>query len=84
VHYTYILESTGHRGTRYIGSTSNLRRRLDAHNSGRCRHTTKYRPWKLKLYVAFESREQAHAFERYLKIGSGHAYANRHFWSCPP
>jgi hypothetical protein len=42
-------------------------------------------PWKLKLYVAFDSIEQAQHFEKYLKSGSGHAFAKRHFWpACPP
>jgi hypothetical protein len=26
----------------------------------------------------------ARRFERYLRSGSGHAFANRHFWSFPP
>ena len=37
-------------------------------------------PWKLKLYIAFETLPQAQHFEKYLKSGSGHAFANRHFW----
>ena len=41
--------------------------------------TAKHRPWKLKLYVAFETLELARSFERYLKSGSGHAFAKRHF-----
>ena len=80
MYYTYILESVGKPGTRYIGHTWNLKRRLERHNDGKTRSTFKYRPWKLKLYVAFETRRQARDFERYLKSGSGHAFANRHFW----
>ena len=81
MHYTYILESIDHAGTRYIGHTSNLRRRFANHNTGETRSTARHRPWKLKLYVAFETRELAHRFERYLKSGSGHAFAKRHFES---
>jgi hypothetical protein len=33
-----------------------------------------------KLYLAFESRDLARRFERYLKSGSGHAFENRHLW----
>jgi predicted GIY-YIG superfamily endonuclease len=80
MHYTYILESIERPGVRYIGCTSNLRRRLDAHNAGSPRHTSKHRPWRLKLYIAFEGRQLALRFERYLKSGSGHAFAKRHFW----
>ena len=53
---------------------------LIRHNAGETRSTARHRPWKVVLYVAFESRTQAHHFERYLKSGSGHAFANRHFW----
>jgi predicted GIY-YIG superfamily endonuclease len=78
--YTYILESINNPEKRYIGHTSDLKKRLSEHNTGKCVHTSKYRPWKLKLYIAFEKLELAQNFERYLKSGSGHAFANRHFW----
>ena len=52
---------------------------MAGHNSGKCAHTAKHRPWKLKLYIAFEDLEHARRFERYLKTGSGHAFARRHF-----
>ena len=42
--------------------------------------TAPYRPWKLKGYIAFDTKEQALAFERYLKSGSGHAFRKRHLW----
>jgi hypothetical protein len=32
------------------------------------------------VYTAFADETAARAFERYLKVGSGHAFANRHFW----
>ena len=78
--YTYIIESSCDLGNRYIGHTSDLKQRMAEHNAGRCSHTAKFVPWKLKIYVAFETLEQAQHFERYLKSGSGHAFANRHFW----
>jgi len=80
MHYTYILESIIRPGQRDIGHTSDIRTRLQEHNAGKCRHTAKLKPWKLKMYIAFETLEQAQHFERYLKSGSGHAFANRHFW----
>ncbi len=81
VYYTYVLESIKRPGTRYIGQTEDLRRRLVQHNAGENRSTARNRPWKLKLYVAFETRCSSRDFERYLKSGSGHAFANRHFWN---
>ena len=80
MHYTYVLESLSYPGQRYVGYTSDLRARMAEHNRGKCRHTSKSRPWKVALYIAFESRDQAIHFERYLKSGSGHAFAKRHFW----
>ena len=77
--YTYILRSIKNPGQRYIGSTSDLRKRLAVHNAGGVPHTAKFRPWKVETYIAFETEERARAFEIYLKSGSGHAFAQRHF-----
>jgi predicted GIY-YIG superfamily endonuclease len=79
--YTYIIESLNCSGKYYIGHTSDLKQRVSEHNAGRCVYTAKFVPWKLKIYVAFETLEQTQHFERYLKSDSGHAFAGRHF--CP-
>ncbi|MBN1105570.1 MAG: GIY-YIG nuclease family protein [Deltaproteobacteria bacterium] len=81
MYYTYILESETKPGERYVGHTSDLKARLKEHNRGKCSHTDNFKPWRLKLYVAFQTLEQAQRFERYLKSGSGHAFANRHFFT---
>jgi len=78
--YTYVIESLRHPGRRYIGHTANLRQRLADHNAGKCSYTSRSGPWKIKLYVAFETVKQSQHFEVYLKGGSGHAFAKRHFW----
>ena len=77
--YVYILESTKEAGRFYVGATSDLISRLKSHNAGEVTHTSKYAPWKLKNYFAFEDRARAFAFERYLKTGSGRAFARKHF-----
>ena len=79
MYYTYILESMRNPDKRYIGHTGDLRKRLEAHNAGKCRYTAGFRPWRVKVYMAFEDREIARRFEKYLKSGSGHAFSNRHF-----
>jgi putative endonuclease len=84
MYYTYVIESIRHPENRYIGHTSDLKQRVAEHNAGRCDHTAKFVPWKLKIYIAFETLEQAQHFERYLKSGSGHAFADRHFWQPEP
>jgi predicted GIY-YIG superfamily endonuclease len=76
--YTYIIESLGREGKRYVGHTSDLKQRIADHNAGRCPSTARFTPWKLKNYSAFETLEQAQSFERYLKSGSGHSFARRH------
>ena len=77
--YTYILRSLSHPDQSYIGSTADLKSRLIKHNSGEVPHTSKFKPWKIEAYFAFETNVKAVAFEAYLKTGSGHAFANRHF-----
>lgn len=63
----------------YIGETSDLTARLTRHNAGRSPHTALFRPWKIQTAVWFADESKAHTFERYLKSGSGRAFASRHF-----
>jgi len=72
----YILQSLTDPKQLYRGHTADLRQRLAEHNAGKCQHTAKYVPWKVKFYAAFETVELAQDFERYLKSGSGHAFAH--------
>jgi putative endonuclease len=78
--YVYLLQSEAFAGQRYVGITSDLRKRLAEHNARRSPHTSKNAPWKLVTYVAFSDRQKAETFERYLKSGSGHAFANKRLW----
>lgn len=76
----YLIQSTTDPNQRYVGSTANLGQRLDEHNAGKSPHTAKYRPWKLVTYIVFMDEQKALEFEKYLKAGSGHAFANKHLW----
>jgi putative endonuclease len=78
VTYVYILRSIKVPDQHYIGWTKDLRDRLAAHNSGKSKHTRKFLPWKIVFYAAFDSKERAVQFERYLKSGSGTVFRNRH------
>ena len=62
-----------------IGSTEDLKLRLIKHSEGDVPHTSEFTPWKVEVYLAFETREKAAAFEDDLKSGSGHAFVKRHF-----
>ena len=49
-------------------------------NAGKSPHTAKFKPWRLVTYIAFSDRANAESFERYLKSGSGHAFARKRLW----
>jgi predicted GIY-YIG superfamily endonuclease len=76
----YLLRSLSNPRQTYVGSTGDLGKRLADHDAGRSPHTSKYAPWGLVLAMQFADTRKANAFERYLKSGSGRAFANRHFW----
>ncbi len=78
--YVYLLQSISHPNKRYVGITADFSERLKQHNAGRSPHTAKHRPWKPVVVIRFDADDKAEAFERYLKFGSGHAFANKHLW----
>jgi predicted GIY-YIG superfamily endonuclease len=75
--YVYILNSIEFTDKYYIGSTDNLKDRVKRHNVGEVPHTSKFKPWKLKTYLAFSDEKQAIAFEKYLKTSSGRAFSKK-------
>jgi len=80
----YLLRSQSSPAQVYTGFTENLRQRLAEHNSGKSPHTAQYTPWLLETYLAFSDRLQAQVFERYLKTGSGIAFANKRLRNSSP
>ena len=69
--YTYIPRSINHPDQGYIiGSTTDLRKRIVAHNVGRVPHTAKFSLRMIETYIAFKTEERARAFEIYLKSGT--------------
>ena len=78
--YVYLIRSVAVPDQRYVGVTSNLQTRLRAHNAGASPHTSKFVPWELITYVGFRDMRRAVDFERYLKTGSGRAFANKRLW----
>ena len=80
MHYVYLIESIGHPGQRYVGTTAEMEARLRDHNSGKSPHTARFKPWRLVTYIAFSDKAKADSFERYVKSGSGHAFATKRFW----
>jgi len=74
--YVYILQSINLEHF-YVGITDDLRARLAKHNAGEVPHTSKYKPWQVKTYLAFSDEKQAVNFEKYLKSPSGRAFAKK-------
>ncbi len=79
MHYVYLLRSQSNPKEQYIGYTTDLKKRLLDHNRGDSPHTARFIPWDLTAYIAFQEKESATAFEKYLKSGSGRAFVKRHF-----
>jgi putative endonuclease len=77
----YIVRSDVDPSRHYVGITGNIRDRLEWHNHGPCGYTISDRPWSLVVSLEFRTERDAVRFEKYLKTGSGRAFAKRHF--CP-
>ncbi len=77
MYYVYILKSEKD-NSRYIGVTTNLKRRLQEHNNGLAKYSSTKRPFKLLWYCAFLNKEIAYNFEKYLKSSSGYAFTKKH------
>ena len=76
-YYVYILQSENDSEKFYTGLTDDFESRLRAHNQGKCVHTSKFVPWRVKTAIAFTNNEKALAFEKYLKSASGRAFAKK-------
>ena len=76
--FVYVLRNRSTPMRYYTGVTANMTARLAVHNAGRCPHTADGRPWNIDLVVEFTEETRALKFARYLKSGSGVAFAKRH------
>jgi predicted GIY-YIG superfamily endonuclease len=76
--YVYVLRSIAYKTQKYVGYTSDLKRRIQEHNFADSIHTSKFEPWELESYFAFSDQTKAEQFEQYLKSGSGRAFAEKH------
>jgi predicted GIY-YIG superfamily endonuclease len=81
--FVYILRSDSDPTRHYVGVASNPDERLHWHNEGPSGSTIAHRPWSIVVSIEFPTEAQALRFERYLKSGSGRAFATRHFAASP-
>ncbi|CAG5086666.1 GIY-YIG nuclease family protein [Parvicella tangerina] len=75
--YVYLLKCSD--GKTYTGCTSNLEERMSRHSKGHVSYTSTRLPVELITYIAFTDKYKAYNFEKYLKSGSGKAFANKRF-----
>jgi putative endonuclease len=73
MYYVYLLISEKD-GNFYTGSTADLKRRFEEHNSGLVNSTKNRLPLKLIYYEACLNETDARNRERYLKSGMGKKY----------
>ena len=73
MYYAYVLKSEV-AGRHYYGHTSDLKKRLKAHNQGKVRSTKAYRPWELIYYEAFETKTEAIRRENFFKMIQGYQF----------
>ena len=77
--FVYILRSLADPERHYVGIASDVDDRLEWHNAGPTGFTTANRPWSVVATIEFATEGEAMRFERYLKSGSGRAFAKRRF-----
>lgn len=76
MYYFYILKLKD--DSYCAGYSSDLKKRMSEHKRGTVKTTKNSLPVKLVFYSAFDSKDRAIKFERYLKEGSGFAFRNKH------
>lgn len=60
--------------------SAQINKKFHKNISGGSSHTHDDKPWKLITFIGFDCEIKAKSFERYLKFGSGHAFAQKRFW----
>ncbi|EKE07358.1 MAG: hypothetical protein ACD_18C00112G0001 [uncultured bacterium] len=77
MHYLYFLWSEKLQKI-YIGETTDLFARIDYHNNGRQRYTSRGIPWTPIAYLEFENRTEALAEEKRLKKCKNREYYKKY------
>jgi putative endonuclease len=77
--FVYILRSESDPSRHYVGITEDFDEHLRWHNEGPGGYTVANRPWRPVVVLELPNGSAAERSERYLKTGSGRAFAKRHF-----
>ena len=78
MHYLYLIESVKYH-IYYVGQTSDLKARLQEHNTNRSQYTKGKGPWRLVNYKTFGSRSEAMKEEIRLKKSKNRNYVYYYF-----
>ena len=76
MYYTYALYSRKYDKI-YVGSTSDIEKRLSNHNEGKSRYTKRYIPWELIHCEEFPTRSSAKKREKELKTHQGRDFIRK-------
>ncbi len=71
-YHAYVLINT--EGLFYKGSTNDLQKRINEHNTGVSKYTKRKGPWKLFYSEVFETRREAVKRELFFKSGKGREF----------
>ena len=81
MHTVYILRSVNYPERLYIGLTTDLNKRLTAHNTDSSTYSKRYSPWELETSISLKDKKTAEDLEGYLKSGSGFAFLKKRLLS---
>ncbi len=73
MYYTYILFSVD-LNKYYVGSTNNLKRRLEDHTRGKDKFSRQAKDWQLKYYEDYNTRAEAFSREQEIKKKKSRIY----------
>ncbi|MEK7138844.1 MAG: GIY-YIG nuclease family protein [Patescibacteria group bacterium] len=76
MYYVYILQSQKDKSY-YTGFTENLEQRIKEHNQRLADYSKSKAPFALIWCGGFKDKKKAMDFEKYLKQGSGFAFARK-------
>ena len=73
MYYTYIIQSQ-YDNSYYIGHSSDIKIRLEYHNQGLSRYTSKKVPWILVYIETYQTKGEASKRELFLKKQRNHSF----------
>jgi len=76
MYFTYIIQSQ-YDNSYYIGHSSDMKIRLEHHNQGLSRYTSKKIPWILVYIETFQTKGEASKRELFLKKQRNHTFYER-------